>query len=136
MGLIMVSVMTPVGVTTASATVVTNWPLWLLAILSLGDALLSYRPVEFVGQCLTDVRLPHRYWWCLTPVKLATTVGLIVGVWIKSLAITTTAALVVYFMIAIAMHLRAHDFGRNLFVNAGSMLTLCLATLLWTVTTR
>jgi hypothetical protein len=42
------------------------------------------------------------------------------------LAAVVTAALVAYFLVAIGMHLRARDLGRNLFVNASGMLATCL----------
>ncbi len=38
------------------------------------------------------------------------------------LGAVTCAALVAYFLVAIAMHVRARDLGRNLFVNATGML--------------
>ena len=47
------------------------------------------------------------------------------------LGLVTTAALRRYFVVAIGMHIRAGDFGRNLFVNAAGMLVLCVATLVW-----
>ena len=40
----------------------------------------------------------------------------------------TCAALILYFVLAIGMHVAARDFGRNLFVNATGMLVLCIAT--------
>ena len=43
----------------------------------------------------------------------------------------TCWALIAYFLVAIGMHVRARDFGRNLFVNATGMLVICVATLLW-----
>ncbi|UYM05180.1 hypothetical protein [Solicola gregarius] len=39
----------------------------------------------------------------------------------------TCIALVVYFVIAITMHVRARDFTSRLFVNASGMLVLSLA---------
>jgi hypothetical protein len=38
---------------------------------------------------------------------------------------------VLYFVVAIGMHIAARDFSRNLFVNAAGMLVVCAATLLW-----
>jgi hypothetical protein len=34
-----------------------------------------------------------------------------------------------YFLVAIAMHIRMRDFGRKLFLNATGMLAICTATL-------
>ena len=57
--------------------------------------------------------------------------GLIIGIWVEPLALLTSAALVAYFLIAISMHVRARDFGRNLFVNATGMLIICIALLVF-----
>ena len=65
----------------------------------------------------------------MSPIKFAAAAGLIAGIWIPYLGIVTTIALVLYFVIAISMHIRARDFGRNLFVNATGMLVLSVATL-------
>jgi hypothetical protein len=105
------------------------WPLAALAMIQLGDAVISYEPVRFVRQCLLDVGFPARFWKTLPVVKVAAAAGLIGGIWISPLAVVTCAALVCYFLVAITMHVRARDFGRNLFVNATGMLVLCVATL-------
>jgi hypothetical protein len=109
------------------------WPVALLAVLQLGDAVLSAKPVAFVRQCLIDVRFPRRFWKVLTPLKVAAAVGLVAGIWVPALAILTCAALVCYFVVAIASHIRARDFGRNLFLNATVMLLICTATLVFCV---
>jgi hypothetical protein len=57
--------------------------------------------------------------------------GLIAGIWIPGLGIITSLCLTLYFLVAIAMHVRARDFGRNLFLNATGMLLICVATLLF-----
>jgi hypothetical protein len=41
----------------------------------------------------------------------------------------TSVALVLYFVVAVSMHIRARDLGRDLFVNALGMLAICVATL-------
>lgn len=105
------------------------WPLVALATIQLADGLLCIKPVDFIRRCLIDVGLPERYWSALPPLKIAAAAGLIVGIWVQPLAIVTSAALVVYFLLAISAHLRARDLGRNLFVNAIGMLVLCVATL-------
>ena len=43
----------------------------------------------------------------------------------------TAAALVLYFVVAVIMHIRARDLGRDLFLNATGMLLICLATLVF-----
>lgn len=109
------------------------WPLAVLAVIQAGDAVLCLRPVRFIEQCLKDVRFPRRYWRVLTPLKLAAAAGLVLGVWVPPLAVLTAAALVAYFLVAIGMHVRARDLGRNLFLNATGMLAVCAAVLGYTV---
>lgn len=100
------------------------WPVVVLAAISLGDGLLCIKPAAFIARCFEDVHLPRRYWWLAPPIKIAAAAGLVAGVWIPGLAALTTGCLVLYFVVAIAMHIRASDFGRNLFVNATGMLAI------------
>ena len=104
------------------------WPVVVLAVISLIDGVLCIKPVQFVADCYKDVRWPRKFWWLMPPIKFAATAGLIAGIWIPGLAALTTACLVLYFLIAIAMHIGARDFGRNLFLNACGMLAICVAT--------
>jgi hypothetical protein len=104
------------------------WPVIVLAAISLVDGLLCIKPVRFIAECFEDVRWPRKYWWTMAPIKLAAAAGLVLGIWIPGLAALTTACLVAYFVVAISMHIRARDFGRNLFVNATGMLVLSVAT--------
>lgn len=106
-----------------------RWALAGLAAIQLADAALCLKPVGFIARCLEDVRFPRRYWWTLTPLKLAASAGLIVGVRFKPLAALTAGCLVAYFVVAIGMHVKARDLGRNLFVNAVGMLVLSAGTL-------
>ena len=62
----------------------------------------------------------------MPPVKFAAAAGLVAGIWIPYLGTVTSLALVAYFVVAIGAHVRARDFGRNLFVNATGMLLVCL----------
>lgn len=103
------------------------WPVIVLAVISLVDGVLCVKPARFIAQCFDDVKWPRRYWWMMAPIKFAAAAGLILGIWVPWLAAITTACLVIYFVVAISMHIRARDFGRNLFVNATGMLVLCLA---------
>jgi hypothetical protein len=107
------------------------WPVVMLAVIQLGDGLMCLKPVEFVARCLTNVRFPRRLWVVLSPVKFAAVLGLVAGIWIPWLGLVTCVALVLYFLIAIGMHIAARDLGRDLFVNATGMLVICLATLAW-----
>lgn len=101
------------------------WPLAGLAAIQFGDAVMCLKPVGFVRACLIDVGFHRRYWRLLPVLKAAAAAGLIAGIWAEPLAVITAAALVAYFIIAISLHIRARDFGRNLFVNAAGMLVLC-----------
>jgi hypothetical protein len=107
------------------------WPVVVLALIQLVDALLCLKPVAFIARCFDDVRFPRRLWWVMSPIKFAAFAGLLVGIWVPYLGALTSAALVLYFVVAIGMHIAARDFGRNLFVNATGMLLICLATLVW-----
>jgi hypothetical protein len=93
------------------------------------DAAWCRRPVAFVARCLDDVGFPRRYWPVLTPLKIAAAAGLLLGLSVEPLAVLTSGALVAYFGVAITMHVRARDLGRNLFVNASGMLALSAVTL-------
>jgi hypothetical protein len=104
------------------------WPVVVLALISLGDGLLCIKPAPFIAQCFEDVHWPRRHWWLMPPIKFAAAAGLFAGIWIPGLAALTIACLMLYFVVAIAMHIRARDLGRNLFVNASGMLVLCVAT--------
>jgi len=105
------------------------WPLAALAAIQLVDGILSFRPVPFVADCLQGVRFPRRLWWMLPPMKFAAAAGLLAGIWVEPLAVLTTAAVVAYFLVALVMHIRAHDFRRYLYVNCLGMLVVSVATL-------
>ncbi|GAA2231018.1 DoxX family protein [Promicromonospora sukumoe] len=107
------------------------WPVVVLAVISLVDGVLCLRPVPFIAQCFEDVGFPRRYWWVASPIKFAAAAGLVAGIWVPGLGVLTVACLVLYFVVAIAMHVRARDFGRNLFLNATGMLVVCVATLVF-----
>lgn len=109
------------------------WPLAGLAAVQVGDAALCAKPVDFIRGCLLDVGLPRPFWPVLPLVKLAAAFGLVIGIWVPALRLLTCAALVCYFLLAVGAHLRARDFGRNLFVNATGMLALCAGELAFVV---
>jgi hypothetical protein len=50
--------------------------------------------------------------------------------------VLTCAALVAHFLIPIAIHLRARELCRNLFVNASGMLLWCVATEAWLLSSQ
>ena len=47
----------------------------------------------------------------MAPIKFAAAAGLVGGIWIPYLAAVTCAALILYFVINISMHIAAGDFG-------------------------
>jgi len=106
------------------------WPVLVLAAVQLGDGLLCLKPVAFVARCFDDVGWPRRYWRAMPVLKFAAAAGLVAGIWVPGLALAAAIALVLYFVAAIALHLRARDLGRNLFLNATGMLVLSAATLI------
>lgn len=107
------------------------WPVIMLALIQLGDAFLCIKPASFVAKCFEDVGWPRSLWWLMSPIKFAAFMGLIAGLWIPWLGLITCGALVLYFVIAIIAHVKAKDFGRNLFVNATGMFLLSSATLFY-----
>lgn len=104
------------------------WPVLVLAVLQFGDGLLCVKPAPFIAECFEAVRWPRRLWWLMPVIKFAAAAGLVAGLWVPYLAAVTCAALILYFVLAIGMHVAARDFGRNLFLNATGMLVLCIAT--------
>ncbi len=107
------------------------WPVVLLAVIQLADGVMCLEPVAFIARCLTNVHFPRRFWGWLSPLKFAAALGLLAGIWIPYLGVVTAAALVLYFVVAVIMHIRARDLGRDLFLNATGMLLICLATLVF-----
>lgn len=106
------------------------WPVLVLAAVQLADAAMCWRPLPFIADCLRDVRFPERWWPVLTPVKTAAAAGLVTGVWWAWLGVLTGVCLVVYFAIAVTMHVRAHDLGRNAF-NAAALAVLTAGVTWW-----
>lgn len=107
------------------------WPVIVLAAISAFDAVISWKPVKFIADCLDGVRFPRRWWKFLPITKTAAALGLVAGIWLPWLGLVTTACLIAYFVVAISMHIRARDIGRNLFVNASGMLVICVAVLVF-----
>lgn len=103
------------------------WPVVLLAVIQLGDAAMCFKPVGFIARCFTDVGLPRALWPVMPWVKVAAAAGLVAGLWVPYVGALASAALVVYFVLAVAAHIRARDIGRNLVLNATLSLVLCVA---------
>jgi hypothetical protein len=90
------------------------WAAPALALAQLADAAFCVRPLAFVARCLERVRFPRRHWRLLPPIKAASGVGLVIGLWVPGLGAVTAGALVVYFVLAVASHVRVRDVGLNL----------------------
>ncbi|MGW4030461.1 DoxX family protein [Streptomyces sp. NPDC004838] len=105
------------------------WPILILLGIQAGDAAMTLRPPGFIVDCLDGVRFPRDWWWVLITFKAASVVGLVVGLWVPGVAMTTTAAIVVYFLAAAASHIRARALNSAFWVNCLGMLLLSLAVL-------
>ncbi|MCX4445163.1 DoxX family protein [Streptomyces sp. NPDC087866] len=105
------------------------WPVVVLLVIQAGDAAMMLRPPRFIVDCLEGVRLPRDWWWVLTTAKTASVVGLVVGFWVSGVAMTTTAAIVVYFIAAAVAHIRARALNTTFWVNCLGMLVVSLAVL-------
>ncbi|MEV8336675.1 DoxX family protein [Streptomyces niveus] len=103
----------------------------VLALIQFVDGMLCIQPVRFVCECFEGVNFPRQWWWVASPLKFAAAAGLITGVWAPVLGTLAVSGLVLYFVVAIFMHIRARDFGRNLWLNAATMLGICVFVMLW-----
>ncbi len=103
------------------------WPVLGLAFIQIVDALLCIGPIAPIAACFDAVRFPRRLWWIFPVVKFTAAAGLLVGLWVPWLGLVTSVALVLYFVLAVAAHIRARDWSRNLFLNATGMLVVCVA---------
>ncbi|MBL0885754.1 DoxX family protein [Myceligenerans indicum] len=107
------------------------WPVALLALVQALDAAICIKPVDWpVRQCLRGVDFPERWWWVLPWIKTAAATGLVAGIWLPGLGTATTVALVVYFALAITVHLRTRNVG-VFFAGAVAMFGICAAVLWW-----
>lgn len=103
------------------------WPVLGLAIIQLVDAVLCLRPPAVIAACFDAVGFPSRLRWVFPVVKFAAVTGLLAGLRVPWLGLVTSLALVLYFVLAVAAHVRVRDFSRNLFLNATGMLVICVA---------
>lgn len=104
------------------------WPTILMAVVIFADAVMSVKPLDFIRECYRGVGWPLEWGWALVVIKVAATAGLIVGLWVPGVALTTHVALVCYFLAAAAAHLRARNTGMTFWVNCLGMLVLTIAT--------
>lgn len=111
---------------------VPHWP-WLtvaLAVVLLGDALLSVRPPVFIQDCLDGVRFPRDWWWTLIVIKLVAVAGLFAGLWYPGVGVAANAGVVAYFVCAAVAHVRARFLGSTFWVNCLGMLGFAVVVLI------
>ncbi|MFG3255425.1 DoxX family protein [Streptomyces sp. NPDC048172] len=105
------------------------WPTALLALVLLGDALLSLRPPAFIQRCLDGVGFPRDWWWVLVVVKLLAAGGLLAGLALPGVALTANTGVIAYFVCAAYAHYRARFLGQEFWFNCLGMLALSTAVL-------
>ena len=76
-----------------------------MAASAVGDAI----PASLVTQTLDAVNFPREYRWIFAPIKAAAALGLFSVRWFPGLARLTTAMATLYFVLAVACHVRARD---------------------------
>lgn len=109
-----------------------HWP-WLtvaLAVVLLGDALMSLRPPAFIRDCLDGVRFPRDWWWTLVVIKLVAVGGLVAGLYYPGVGIAANAGVVAYFVCAAVAHVKAGFLGSTFWLNCLGMLAFATGVLI------
>ncbi|MEV3853448.1 DoxX family protein [Streptomyces sp. NPDC050095] len=106
------------------------WPTALLALVLLGDALMSIRPPAFIRTCLEGVGLPRDWWWTLIVVKLLAVAGLVAGLAYDGIGVAASTGVVVYFLCAVHAHVRARFLRHEFWLNCLGMLALAITVLI------
>lgn len=106
------------------------WPTIALAVVLVGDAVLSLRPPAFIRDCLDSVHFPREWWWVLIVAKVSAAAGLIAGLWVPGLAMAATVGVVIYFLCAAGAHIRARALGSAFWLNCLGMLAFATVVLL------
>lgn len=100
------------------------WVPTVLAVIVLADAALSVRPPAFIRDCLNGVKFPSEWWWTLIVIKALAGIGLIVGIWVPGVGFAANVGVVVYFLCAVAAHIKARFLGQAFWINCLGMLAL------------
>ena len=66
-------------------------------------------PAALVTQTLDGVNFPREYRWIFPPIKAAAAIGLFSVRWFPGLARLTAAMATLYFVLAVAFHVKARD---------------------------
>ena len=108
---------------------------YLLAIVLIGDAVLSVKPPKFISRCLRGINFPQDWWWALIGIKALAALGLIVGAVLNNPSITATVSVGVlsYFIFAIIAHIKANFVGKEFWVNCLGMTALSAVVLVFNV---
>jgi hypothetical protein len=85
-----------------------------MVVSSVADAI----PLAFIAKVLDDIGFPAEYRWIFSPIKGAAAIGLFSVRWFPGLARLTTAMLTIYFVLAVAFHLKARDLSLAAFAAA------------------
>ncbi len=97
-----------------------------LAALQAADAVACAIPVPFIAEALDTVECPQQVRPVLPIVKVASAIGLLSVYRFPALARVTTAALTLYFALAVGAHIRVRDAVVNT-IPAASFLALFAA---------
>ena len=81
----------------------------VLIVFQIGDAIACIGPIPPIKRGLDTIGCSPRLQRRIPFVKLESAVGLTIGLWVPILGALTIVALVVYFVVAIAFHVRARD---------------------------
>src|SRR6478672_6612957 len=73
------------------------------------SAIVDAMPARFITQVLDTIGFPPRYRWIFAPIKTAAAIGLFSVRWFPGLARLTTAMATLYFVLAVAFHMKARD---------------------------
>ena len=85
------------------------WLAGLLGIVIAIDAALCAIPLAAIKTDLDRMAVSEPVQRILVPIKLAGSIGLIVGLWVPALGLAAAICLVAYFALAIGVHVRVHD---------------------------
>lgn len=107
------------------------WPVAVLAVIVLGDGVLTFRPPRAIAACLDGVGLPRDWRWVLAVVKFLAVAGLLAGFWVPGVGLAAVTGLVVYFLAAAWAHIRARYVGRDFWLNCLGMLTATVLVLVF-----
>jgi len=85
----------------------------ILILFQVGDAVACIGPIERITTSLDAINCPPRIRRLLPFVKIDSAIGLTIGLFVPIVGALTIVALVIYFLVAIAFHVRARDTFAN-----------------------